>query len=123
MELEEEINPQNLEDFKIPEVDPLKKKRIKRYIMIISAIFIIIAIIVAASLIISFLLKKDTYEINCKFYSIGNETIQIINDKTMERYDFKLSINGKKSQKAQITFLEMKENIKLDFYLKTNTIR
>lgn len=105
MELEEEINPQKIEDFKIEEDDPLRKKRIRRYIMLFSILLILIVIIIAIIIIFKFVIKQTIYEIHCTFYTIGNETIQIINEKVMSKANFVLLINGKKKIESIKAFL------------------
>ena len=94
MELEEEINPEKLQDFKVPDVDPMKIKRIKRYLMLLSTLLFSIAIIIAIVFIIKYTTKK--YEINYKFITYGNETIEIINNKAIKDKDFELFINDTK---------------------------
>jgi surface protein len=118
MELEEEINPQKIEDFKIPDVDPLRKKRIRRYIMIFSILLILIVIIIAIVIIFKFVIKPTIYEIHCTFYTIGNETIQIINEKVIDEVDFELQINGKKKSKKSKYFFENEGEYKVSFKFK-----
>ena len=82
-ELEEEINPQKFEDFKVPDINPAKTERrihcLKTIVFFLLAILIIIVIII----IIFSIRKKGYVQINCKFLA-GNETVQLINEKAVK---------------------------------------
>ena len=102
-ELEEEINPEKLLDFTIPDEDPIRKKRIKRLLILGAALLILIGIIIAIVFIVKALTK--TYTINCVFMTYGNETIEIINNNAIKNKDYELFINNTKNSKKKKFFL------------------
>ena len=89
-DLEEEINLKKIEDFKIPDVDPVKRK----YFLISLIIIFAISQIIYIFLVIFYMLQiKD--EIFCKFYIHNkNEKIKIINKEAYNDLDFDLIIDG-----------------------------
>ena len=97
VELEEEINPQKLEDFKFADVDPVKRARRIHCLKIASCLLAIILIIVMIPIIVESIRRKNYVEINCKF-SAGNEIVQLINEKAFKKLKFDLSINSKKEK-------------------------
>ena len=103
-ELEEQINPQKLEDFKVPDDDPVKNKRRIYYLKLIFCLLLIILIIVMISIIIVLIkTKKDYVEINCKFLG-RNETVQLINENAVKNLNFDLYINGKKEKQSKFNY-------------------
>ena len=124
MELEEEINPEKLEDFKAPDIDPLRKKKIKRYLTLAFILLFIIGFIIGLVFLLRYLLKKEKYEIFCKFYSIGNETIKIINEKVIKDKDnYDLLINGEKVSREALQKLNQGNNtVKFEFKDKFDTL-
>ena len=110
--LEQEINLQKLDDFKVPdsETDPIKRKRMIRYLIILISLIVLIAIIVV---IIVVVLKNNSEpdkqkdeedihidKIKCKYFTqFENETIDIINKNRINDVDFDLIINEKNIKK------------------------
>ena len=97
-ELEEPIDAERLEDFKIPEIDPIKKRRRQRYLILLAASLLLIAIIIIIFVIINKLKKpKKYYNIKCKYTTnSANELVQLINWKAIENIEYELKINETK---------------------------
>ena len=97
-ELEQEFSPQQLEDFKNPDVDPKQIERRKRCIKRILIASVIVVIIILIPIIIKVTKKEKKYiEIYCKYQTFEkNEEIDLINidDNLFKELKFKISING-----------------------------
>ena len=99
-ELESEFNPQQLEDFKTPDLDPKAKERKKRLLKRIFILISIIILIIISIIIYKIVTKEKHYYIKSKFTTTEeNEKIDIINKNVIEDIDVEIKINGKKKRK------------------------
>ena len=115
-ELEQEFSPEQLEDFKKPDIDPLEKERRIKCLKRLAILLAIIVVIIAVPIIIYFATKKKYYKIKSEFTTINaNEEIQIINYEAIKDIDIEIKINGKKKEKNYTYIIEKPGKVEVSF--------